>query len=118
MKQTLMQQTVMKHLAWTGAIFFLLAACGGSGTSGGNKDGNDGTNGVATTTYYPSGRIAATGLSVPGTATKLGEWQEYFDAADSPPQFIKTYAAGSWDKNQRWREWNQDGSIRDDWTDH
>jgi len=27
------------------------------------------------------------------------------------------YVQGVWDRTQQWREWNADGSIRNDWQD-
>jgi hypothetical protein len=62
---------------------------------------------------YPDGRIMATGSHEPGTAIRTGEWLEYFDA-EAPPQWRRSHTAGRWDQDQDWREWNADGSIRND----
>ncbi len=90
----------------------LLTACGGGG--GGGDSGSSGT----VTLTYPSGRIMAVGQYEPGTTTRIGEWKEYFDQDGSPQQWRKTYVSGSWDQTKDWREWNNDGSIRNDVSDH
>jgi hypothetical protein len=60
----------------------------------------------------------ATGTYAAGTTTRTGVWQEYFDLDGSPQQWRKTYVGGTWDETKDWREWNADGSIRNDWSDH
>lgn len=96
-------------LSVTAMLGLLLAACGGGG--GGGSDNS-------VTLTYPSGRIMAVGEYLPGTTTRTGEWKEYFDLNGSPQQWRKTYVNGSWDQTKDWREWNADGSIRDDVSDH
>lgn len=98
-------------LAATVAFAFVLTACGGGG------GGDSGSNNSVTLTY-PSGRIMAVGEYASGTTTRTGEWKEYFDQNGSPQQWRKTYLNGSWDQAKDWREWNADGSIRNDATDH
>lgn len=98
----------------TAAVSIFLAACGGGG--GGSSAGGAAINAVTLT--YPSGRIMATGTFESGTTTRSGEWKEYFDQDGSPQQWRKTYVTGSWDHAQDWREWNADGSIRNDRADH
>jgi hypothetical protein len=97
-------------LGATGALGLLLASCGSGG--GGGSSSN------SVTLTWPSGRIMAQGAYEPGTTTRTGVWTEYFDQAGSPQQWRKTYVGGTWDKSQDWREWNADGSIRNDWGDH
>lgn len=97
---TLLSVTVMLGL--------LLAACGGGGGGSDNS----------VTLTYPSGRIMAVGEYVPGTTTRTGVWTEYFDQNGSPQQWRKTYVNGTWDQSKDWREWNADGSIRNDASDH
>jgi hypothetical protein len=92
----------------TVAIAALIAGCGGDG--GGGPD-------TSVTLSYPSGRIMAVGAYEPGTTTRTGVWKEYFDQAGSPQQWRKTYIGGIWDKTRDWREWNADGSVRNDITD-
>lgn len=100
---------------WTCTITFIVllvfVGCGGGG---------GGSDGVATTVTltYPSGRIMAQGSYLAGTTTRSGEWREYFDVAGSPLQWRRTYVAGAWDTAKDWREWNADGSIRNDVGDH
>lgn len=98
-------------LATTVVFALLLVACGGGGGGGGGSGNN-------VTLTYPSGRIMAVGEYAPGTTTRTGIWKEYFDQAGSPQQWRKTYVGGSWDQTKDWREWNADGSIRNDVTDH
>lgn len=97
-------------LTATVALGLLLAACGGGG--GGGSTSN------TVTLTYPSGRVMAVGEYEPGTTTRTGEWKEYFDQNGSPQQWRKTYVSGSWDQTKDWREWNADGSIRNDASDH
>lgn len=97
-------------LGATVLVGLLLASCGGGG--GGGSSSN------TVTLTYPSGRIMATGAYEPGTTTRTGVWTEYFDQNGSPQQWKKTYVAGTWDQTKDWREWNADGSIRNDWGDH
>lgn len=98
-------------LSATVVLGLLLAACGGGGGGGGS--GSDTT----VTLTYPSGRIMAVGEYAPGTTMRTGVWTEYFDQNDSPQQWRKTYVNGSWDQTKDWREWNADGSIRNDVSD-
>lgn len=85
----------------------LLSACGGD-------DGDATADTTPVTLSYPDGRIMATGQFATGTTTRVGIWQEYFDAPGSPQQWRRSYLAGTWDQAQDWREWNADLSIRHD----
>jgi hypothetical protein len=96
-----------------GAVLLALAGCGG----GGGGDGGDSSASTVTLTY-PSGRVMAVGQYEPGTTIRTGEWREYFDQAGSPQQWRRKYIAGTWDQTRDWREWNPDGSTRNDATDH
>ncbi len=91
-------------------VLLVCTSCGGGG-------GDSGTSTTVTLTY-PSGRVMATGQYEPGTTTRSGEWQEYFDQDGSPQQWRRTYTAGTWDQTRDWREWNADASIRNDASDH
>ena len=102
--------TVLLLLTVLAAV--LMAGCGGGG-GGGSDSGSSGT----VTLTYPSGRIMAVGQYEPGTTTRTGEWKEYFDQDGSPQQWRKTYVSGLWDQAKDWREWNADGSIRNDVSD-
>lgn len=95
------------------AVLLALAGCGGGGGGGGASSGP-----ATVTLTYPSGRIMAVGTYAPGTTTRSGEWQEYFDEAGSPQQWRRSYVDGTWDPVKDWREWNADGSIRNDVGDH
>jgi hypothetical protein len=96
-------------LTATVVLGLFLASCGGGGGSGSNN---------SVTLTYPSGRIMAVGEYEPGTVTRTGEWKEYFDQNGSPQQWVRTYVSGTWDQTKDWREWNADGSIRNDLSDH
>ena len=97
-------------LAVTIVTALSLASCGGGGGGGGSSS--------TVTLTYPSGRIMAKGAYEPGTTTRTGVWTEYFDQNGSPQQWRKTYVGGTWDQAKDWREWNADGSIRNDVSDH
>lgn len=94
------------------AVLLALAGCG-SGGGGGDSNGTS-----TVTLTYPSGRIMAVGTYAQGTTTRTGEWHEYFDQDGSPQQWRRSYAEGKWDQVKDWREWNADGSIRNDVGDH
>ena len=98
-------------LAATLVVGLMLASCGGGGGGGGSSSNT-------VTLTYPSGRVMAVGAYEPGTTTRTGEWKEYFDEDGSPQQWRKTYVGGSWDQTKDWREWNTDGSVRNDVSDH
>ncbi len=106
-------------LVITGVLMttMLFSACGGGGGGGGG--GTTAPSGTtAVTLYYsPSGRIAAQGFYTTGTTTKVGTWTEYFDQDGSPKQWDRSYNNGVWNESAAWREYNADGSTRDDWTD-
>ena len=91
-------------------IIGCLSACGGG-------DDGEATAEASTTPVtlsYPNGRLMAVGQFTTGTTTRVGIWQEYFDAPASPQQWRRTYVADTWDQSQDWREWNDDLSIRND----
>lgn len=94
------------------AVLLALAGCGGGGGGGGSSSAD------TVTLTWPSGRIMAQGSYAVGTTTRTGEWREFFDAPGSPQQWRRTYVAGIWDQGKDWREWNADGSIRNDAADH
>jgi hypothetical protein len=98
-------------LSATVMLSLVLAACGSGGDGGGGS-----TNNTVTLTY-PSGRVMAVGEYLPGTTTRTGEWKEYYDLNGSPQEWRRNYVNGSWDQIKDWREWNADGSIRNDASD-
>jgi hypothetical protein len=107
-------------LAITGVIMIalLFSACGGGGGGGGGGGTTAAPSGTTPVTlYHPSGRIAAQGFYTTGTTTRVGTWAEYFDLDGSPKQWDRSYANGVWNESVAWREFNADGSTRDDWTD-
>jgi hypothetical protein len=95
----------------TMSVLLLSLVLGGCG--GGSDDGGSQANGTVTLTY-PSGRVMAVGQYLPGTTTRTGEWMEYFDQAGSPPQWRRSFTDNAWDQAKDWREWNADGSVRND----
>ena len=97
------------RLAAFAILLSIICACGGGGDGGSAPSA-----GTPVTLYYPSGRIAAQGFYADGTTTRTGAWTEYFDQAGSPKQWNRSYAAGVWDQAAAWREFNADGSTRDD----
>lgn len=101
---------ILLVLTITGAV--LLSGCGGGGGGGA-----DSSSSATVTLTYPSGRVMAVGQYEPGTTTRTGQWKEYFDQPGSPQQWKRSYTSGTWDKAKDWREWNADGSIRNDASD-
>jgi hypothetical protein len=101
------------HLPIAAILVLLLASCGGGGGDGAAPPAGA----TPVTLYHPSGRIAAQGFFAPGTTTRVGTWREFFDLAGSPRQWDRSYAGGAWDRAAAWREFNADGSTRNDWTD-
>jgi hypothetical protein len=104
----------MRHLRLPAVaiLVLLLASCGGGGDAAAPLAGA-----TPVTLYHPSGRIAAQGFQAAGTTTRVGIWREYFDLVGSPRQWDRSYAAGTWDRAVAWREFNADGSTRNDWSD-
>ena len=114
-------KTSLRHDAILGScLVLLLAGCGGGG--GGGSDAGPTVTGPTTTTtvtlYHQSGRMAATGTVLAGTTIKTGVWSEYFDVEGSPRQWQRSYTQDTWDTAKDWREWNADGSVRNDASDH
>lgn len=98
---------------------FLLTACGVGG--GGDEAGGDAAPSSATTVvtaYHASGRPAATGAVLTGTEVRTGTWTEFHDQDGSPKRWEGVYADGAIDQTAFWCEWNADGSVRADQTDH
>lgn len=102
-------------------LALVLVGCGGSGGEGSLPSS---TRNV--TTYYDPGvntfprESGAVQLDDSGnpTAIKHGRWTVWFPPEQgNTTQMIKTYVNGVWDRNQYWREWNADTSIRLDWQD-
>lgn len=93
------------------AIIALLlpAGCGGGGGGGG---GASVTATETVTTYYPSGRIEATGHVLAGTTIKTGAWVVHHDVDGSPEKWRGSYREDAIDTSKPWVERNVDGSIR------
>lgn len=92
---------------------FAVSACSG----GGGAPDTVASATTPVTLYHASGRIAAQGHYLTGTTTRTGAWTEHFDVEDAPVRYERTYTAGVWDESQPWREWNVDGSLREDADD-
>lgn len=101
----------------TAVLVLLLSACGGGGGGDAGTAVTPPTGATPVTLYHPSGRIAAQGFYTTGTTTRVGVWNEFFDQNGSPKQWDRSYANGSWDQAVAWREFNADGSTRNDWSD-
>jgi hypothetical protein len=115
------------------AIFTILLGAGliASFTGCGGGGGYDDTTVLAEPTlvervsYYPNGMIIEKGLVQTGTDIQEGEWWSYYNEASATqwgginqkPKWRRWFKTGVWVQDEPWREWNQDGSIRDDYTD-
>ena len=89
-------------------VLLVPAGCGGGGGGGSSTV----TATEAVTTYYPSGRIEATGFVLAGTAIKTGPWVVHHDVVGSPEKWRGSYHQNAIDTAKPWRESNEDGSIR------
>lgn len=98
-------------------ITLMISACGGGGGGDAGAAVTPPSGATPVTLYHPSGRIAAQGWYAAGTTTRVGAWNEFFDQNNSPKQWDRSYANGSWNQAVAWREFNADGSTRNDWTD-
>ncbi len=96
----------------------LLAACGAGGGGSGDAGAVPAGSTTVVTQYYASGRPAATGTVLSGTDIRTGVWTEFHDADGSPKRWEGTYTDGAIDQTVYWCEWNVDGSVRSDQTDH
>ncbi len=98
----------------------LATACGGGGGGGGSSAGTVPAAPATTevTTYYTSGRLATSGRVITGTSTRHGGWIERFDVDGNPLRWQGSYANGAVDAGKPWTEWNADGSVRIDGSDH
>jgi hypothetical protein len=101
---------VSSHSLRTAAVLVSLVL----GGCGGGSGGGTGQSSATVTLTYPSGRVMAVGQYQPGTTVRTGEWVEYFDQAGSPRQWRRSYTDNAWDRSKDWREWNADGSVRND----
>lgn len=102
------------HLCLLCASTLLMTACGAGGGSGDPATGDT----KVVTEYYADGRPAATGAVSIADAKRIGPWVEFHDAEGSPKRWEGAYADGTIDRSAYWCEWNADGSVRADQTDH
>ena len=54
-------------------------------------------------------------LALPEGDVRHGAWKRWFE--DGVLQWQGNFERGSVDRAKPWREWNNDGSVRDDWRD-
>jgi hypothetical protein len=104
---------INRIIAVFAAFSFALAGC--SGGKGGSSSSVPNSSVTEVRKYYTNGQLKEHGFVVTGTTTKTRDWVFYFD--NGQKRWEGTYAAGVVDDDKHWREWNQDGSIRDDQTD-
>ena len=105
----------MRNLILVPLLF--LAACGGD-DGGSSPPAAEQPATTELTTWYPSGRIEASGQVRTGTTTRHGNWAEHFDLDGNPLRWQGSYADGAIDSARPWTEWNEEGSVRVDSTDH
>ncbi len=67
--------------------------------------------------FHPNGQLAAKGtvLDEGSLARRHGRWRTWFD--NGQMRWEGDYRRDAVDQGQHWREWNADGSIRDDSSD-
>lgn len=98
------------------AFVLLLPACGGSG---GSSQGSASPTVSVMTLYYPGGAKQAEGLGYRATDNSVvrhGAWTDWFDTG--VVYMTGTYVHGTRSASDPWAEYNQDSSVRFDWTDH
>ena len=118
---------VWPQLPILGLLLVLVASCGGGGGGGGSSpDPAPGSGRMQVTSYWDApantaiketGEVALNTSGAP-TDRKEGRWEFTFaPASGGGRQATLVYVQGVWDRTQQWREWNADGSIRNDWQD-
>lgn len=95
-------------LAMVGA----LAGCGGGASAAPETDAAAGMRVVEQ--RYASGQLAAQGtvLDEGSTALRQGRWRTWFE--NGQLRWEGEYRRDAVDTARPWREWNADGSVRDD----
>lgn len=100
----------------TATAVVLLAACGSAGGSGaGTPNRDEGLRVVEK--RYDNGQLAEQGtvLDTPQGALRHGQWRFWF--RDGDLRWQGSYVRDAIDGARPWREWNDDGSVRNDWRD-
>lgn len=95
------------------AFVILLAGCGGGSSAGPTPV--DATAGLRPVEErHPNGQLAAKGtvLDEGGVVRRHGVWRTWFDSGQV--RWEGDYRRDAVDQARPWREWNADGSIRDD----
>src|SRR4051812_48326831 len=65
--------------------------------------------------YYDNGRPKERGYVDSSTQQRYGAWQYWFD--NGQLRWDGNYEADAIDGSLPWREYNRDGSVRQDWQD-
>jgi hypothetical protein len=101
-------------IALAGTVL-LLAGCGGGSSAGAAATpavSDAGTRVLET--RHPNGQLATQGTVVDqgGAAQRHGAWRTWFD--NGQLRWEGSYRNGQVASDRPWREWNPDGSVRDD----
>ena len=98
------------------AVLVLLAGCGG-GSSAGKASSSAGAGLRQVEEHHPNGRLAAKGTVIDegSLALRHGTWKTWHD--NGQIRWEGEYRRDAIDQDKHWREWNADGSIRDDASD-
>ena len=97
------------------AFVILLAGCGGGSSAGPAADATAGLRPVEE--RHANGQLAAKGtvLDEAGVSRRHGSWRTWH--VNGQLHWAGEYRHDAVDQARPWREWNADGSIRDDADD-
>jgi len=112
-------RTIIATIATLAAVV-LLCSCGGGGGFTGFPPAPASIAGPslrAVEEFHGNGLLASQGtvLDENGRALRHGRWRSWF--ANGQARWDGTYQRDGIAADQPWREWNEDGSIRDDAAD-
>jgi len=92
----------------------LIAGCGGGSSAGSTSSASAGPLRMVEQ-RHANGQLAAQGTVLDesgGGSLRHGQWQTWFDHGQL--RWKGDYRRGAIAADQPWREWNADGSVRDD----
>ncbi len=104
----------MIRIASLAGIVILLAACGGGSSASSTNAATGSTALRLVEERHANGQLAAQGtvLDVGGRAVRQGRWRTWFE--NGRLRWEGDYRRDVIDNTRPWREWNADGSVRDD----
>ena len=108
----------MLRLTLALAVLVLIAGCGGGSSAGqASSSASAGAGLREVEEHHPNGRLAAKGtvMDEGSLALRHGAWQTWHD--NGQIRWEGEYRRDAIAQDRHWREWNADGSIRDDASD-